>query len=1738
MPYNSPIAPPYQGTTQADMALPALDPSYFQVDERDLGQHLAFTAKLARAFNFYNLEDRVEGTWAQFLLAEPLFLTALIKETDTTALFSRATDFQAAILTANQEMLRVLFYQYFFETGFEVALSINQWYRHSARLFKPGEFSEYLQNLIREEAGPSWQQFYNQYATVIQAYGDMKNKMLHKTQLLDPIWHFDPFPSIDTTNVDAIQAAEQGREQESIYQTPAYTDWMDQVMADCQALFHLLDVIKEAASENFDKTLMRRDLPPQTGLMLSFFKLLKNEKALLNQATEKHLNFYYQDILKLQPRAATPDQCWLSFTLEKGQTSFDLPSGTEFKGGTLPGSTTPRTFFTQEALTVTTTQLGQYLTFALVPPTGFQIPTLQELISQSNAKASPLLQGLYTGQASTFGSLPSTYWPAFGQDLAGTSVGTLTTQNSPLGWSISTPDLWLGSGDRTLILRLTLEEQAGATGIIDALVSKWDSILTTHKQQLLDGIVPTQFPGLLLQLGPSAVQNLLANAPLSDLLAFLSNLSESELDYLYGQPDKAELLALFEGLQPSDFWWLVTLKALWEILKNSATTTTPENRISPIFKELVTQANAYQTQGHTLDTHPDQLPKNLAEASVNAALPPVVEKLLQSIAKWVSALTIQPWLATLSKTVLTPLLIETLFSNEITEAKQWAKLGYGFALTGGTLKPSGYQKIAANGSTPEQLVITLVFGLDKSQPGTAAYSSKVHGTGYNTTWPVLASSLTAPNTSGKGYFGQQFYLYFKELNLAKIDLSCQVDDFQGFILQNDDGPIDPTKPFRPFGTQPLQGSQLYLGSQELFSKQITHLDLNLTWKDLPVSKSFFQQYLAYNLHPLTSSTVSGTTFTKQQAEPYYLNSVFQLTVEGLTQGKWKFLGSTQAEGNSTGDAVYYSLFTGQVQNQPYTPGMPAPPNNALQAYQDEEADLGLTDQLAIDLLPEAGSDTLLMADPNLTPITKYTPAATDGFLRLLLANPVQGFGKEDYPRVVTEVTMINTGRSLLAAQNKQTPKPCSLEFLLNPTSSSSEANLPTSAKTAISDANAAVTAFKDLMSQLESDADTWSETLAASFTTEDLVKQILLNLTHSLMPGIKEFVEDLLKKLETLLHPTLRLSQADFVQKLADLKGKTEAELKTLDSNGKEWAENIVSKLNLGGVAHDLMLRLVDGISDPLKSEYDKLIGQFRDSVKGLHDYLNTELPSDLKDISHVASKGLDSLKKDLEALPESINKAITPEAVKADVAAELSPITKKIEAAYTDTLNQISTVGGTVDTAINSLISALEASYATCLEPQPNQPYIPTAQRLTINYTSDHSWTLSGSPDNFQLYQQGPWSTRAIPTPFPADQPWLPRFEDDAYAYFGLENYTLGEQLTLMLAVNTPVSFITKSSFHSLQVEYPYQGTWQTLRLDRDETQGGFESGIISFNLPTAVDVDSDLVTYAGKTPTLWLRMLQPKGLDVKAGFVATQAVSVQDTTAGLESLTAGTITKPLNNTPAIKTVQQPLASFGGRAQQTAVEARQSGAWRLNNKQRAARRQDYETLLLDAFPDLYQARVVSTFQGKLLRDAVNVLVIPQTQPIDQEPYLPAATSRELIDYFNYLENRKAPEIDLIISNPEYTYLNISGELVLANANEAPQQLAEVKTALQQYLSPWLQGNSYTDTQPDLWTSAAIYRFITQLPQVASLQNLACSLRVGSTEQTDSLVPPQGQQIVVAGSLAGITALNGVAAATQEGGTE
>ncbi|HWN70697.1 MAG TPA: hypothetical protein VNM90_23815, partial [Haliangium sp.] len=96
---------------------------------------------------------------------------------------------------------------------------------------------------------------------------------------------------------------------------------------------------------------------PHFALLSTFLELLGHARAQLNDLTGRHLEYYYRDILQMQPEPAQPDRAAMVFRLANRVAQVRLPAGTALQAGR-DSSGVPRIYRTERDLIINRAQVA------------------------------------------------------------------------------------------------------------------------------------------------------------------------------------------------------------------------------------------------------------------------------------------------------------------------------------------------------------------------------------------------------------------------------------------------------------------------------------------------------------------------------------------------------------------------------------------------------------------------------------------------------------------------------------------------------------------------------------------------------------------------------------------------------------------------------------------------------------------------------------------------------------------------------------------------------------------------------------------------------------------------------------------------------------------------------------------------------------------------------------------------------------------------------------------------------------------------------------------------------------------------------------------------------------------------------------------------------------------------------------------------------------------------------------
>ncbi len=391
-----------------------------------------------------------------------------------------------------------------------------------------------------------------------------------------------------------------------------------------------------------------------------------------------------------------------------------------------------------------------------------------------------------------------------------------------------------------------------------------------------------------------------------------------------------------------------------------------------------------------------------------------------------------------------------------------------------------------------------------------------------------------------------------------------------------------------------------------------------------------------------------------------------------------------------------------------------------------------------------------------------------------------------------------------------------------------------------------------------------------------------------------------------------------------------------------------------------------------------------------------------------------------------------------------------------------------------------------------PNVPYVPLISELNLSYKAHEEIEFRGEgADDFagrieQLFQIWPFGRREIwpiadvddPGEVPVERRLLPHFEvtgDSGAAQTAEGTLYVGFKELDLSAGSKNLSVLVQVAEGSADPELPVQAvTWSYLVDDvwhdfkaseilADDTNGFLRSGIIRFAMPKRMTDKNQTL----QTGWHWIKVSVVHNSNAVCRLIAIHAqavtVSLRDQDNDPDHLTtpmaAGSISKLKERMAAIKKVEQPYASFGGRVAEGDDDFYVRVSERLRHKGRAITLFDYERLVLEAFPEIYKVKCINhaNRQQEHVPGSVWVIVVPDLRNRNAvDPLKPRASLDTLDRIQDYLTDLASDFINLDVGNPDYEEIRVQFQVRFHNGYDQGYYLGQLVTDIQNYLSPWL----------------------------------------------------------------------------------
>lgn len=267
------------GATQEERFLAALNTDYFLIDERTEIDFIQFAQRLSPFVKFFNDSNVEEGDWSSFF---------------------------------QWESTSVLVQIYFWDV-----LKLQENYKNAQE--------EVLASTVIADQKTT---LINFFETIRTQFDGFNKKITYLDDVIVAKEFFEGTSQLIADKIDLIEATITANSNPSAILSNFQFD------KNVNQLFGLLFNWKQVSSESLETQLESYSgNAPHFALFQAFLKLIGVAQEELNAFTKNHLDFYYKDVLKIEPADAVPDYVHLTTDPSAEKTTYLLPKDTVLPAG-------------------------------------------------------------------------------------------------------------------------------------------------------------------------------------------------------------------------------------------------------------------------------------------------------------------------------------------------------------------------------------------------------------------------------------------------------------------------------------------------------------------------------------------------------------------------------------------------------------------------------------------------------------------------------------------------------------------------------------------------------------------------------------------------------------------------------------------------------------------------------------------------------------------------------------------------------------------------------------------------------------------------------------------------------------------------------------------------------------------------------------------------------------------------------------------------------------------------------------------------------------------------------------------------------------------------------------------------------------------------------------------------------------------------------------------------------------
>jgi hypothetical protein len=374
-----------------------------------------------------------------------------------------------------------------------------------------------------------------------------------------------------------------------------------------------------------------------------------------------------------------------------------------------------------------------------------------------------------------------------------------------------------------------------------------------------------------------------------------------------------------------------------------------------------------------------------------------------------------------------------------------------------------------------------------------------------------------------------------------------------------------------------------------------------------------------------------------------------------------------------------------------------------------------------------------------------------------------------------------------------------------------------------------------------------------------------------------------------------------------------------------------------------------------------------------------------------------------------------------------------------------------------------------------PNEPFAPQIRAISLNYCAQAILTMNvnkvaenNKTSNDQVYHIHPFGNKIVfEKGLPETNYLVPQFDDEGYLIIGLEGVQAPIDLSFYFELEDNVkNEINHANIPSTKWRYLVNDEWidfEENELIYDGTNNFTTSGIVKIKVPSTINSFHRILP----TDKYWLSVSTEYNSEILSKIILIQTNGVLATWKAHKpdehwksNIPPDTISGFIKTRSDVNGVHQPFSSFGGRTVETNGNYYTRVSERLKHKNRAVTPEDYEKMILDKFPFLFQVKCINHFSHPefVKKGWIKLIVVPKLEQFSKF-YAPMANYNQLEKIQSYIEQMASPYTTVEVINPSYEKVKVNCKVVMKNIANAGEYVKKLENDLMKFICPWFAIN-------------------------------------------------------------------------------